>query len=348
MPTGSRESDVLLDWILESMGLVRRRQDNASEGEGALHRIMRQTILAEPLKGWTSREIGEETGLSNTGIHHQMIKLRECGLISTKIDGKWHRNVLRGGSISAAAGLIQVQARQILEIRLSELDGLIDDSESRTIIGSTEDSPPFSIRISEPGPREAGSDSTSHLVEDLGFAGENRRNGSDLARDLFVELCSCHEPITLLAISERLSTSRGRVNTIVKRMRSAGILERVPMLSRIPQDILVSLTRQFDARGEDWLISKGGLGRLEEAVSNRLLMGAKQGSLGIESVKSILSPVPIADQSVLLNTLGGRMPLGIRLSGRDSKEVRNSVIRGAERTLRRILTVANRLDDSLD
>ena len=27
MPTGSRDPDVLLDWLLDSMGLVRRRAD---------------------------------------------------------------------------------------------------------------------------------------------------------------------------------------------------------------------------------------------------------------------------------------------------------------------------------
>ena len=349
MPTGSRDPDVLLDWILDSMGLVRRRKGQF-EGEtlvGALHRIMRSTLLPAPLRGWTSRDISEETGLSNTGIHHQMLKLRECGLVSTQVDGKWHRHVLRGGSMAAAISLVQSQARQILDIRLSELDNLVEPSESRTSIESTEEGHPFSIRISEPGPRVPEADSTSILVMDLGLAGEGRVVNASLARELLLELCSSHEPFTLLAASERLSATRGRVNTVVERMRSAGFVERVPMVGRIPQDVFSSINRQHDARGPEWLTSKGGLGRLEKTVSDALVDGVKFGTLDIDLVGKILSSVPLEDQRILLNTLGGRMPLGIRLTGRDASEVRASVSKRADRTLRRLHTIANRLDDSL-
>tara|TARA_Y100001968_G_scaffold310731_1_gene331959 strand:+ start:60 stop:386 length:327 start_codon:yes stop_codon:yes gene_type:complete len=98
MPTGSRDPDVLLDWLLDSMGLVRRRADQlgGDEQTGALHRIMREALLADPLRGWDSKELGDQTGLSNTGVHHHMTKLRECGLVSTQVEGKWHRHILRG------------------------------------------------------------------------------------------------------------------------------------------------------------------------------------------------------------------------------------------------------------
>ena len=51
--------------------------------------------------------------------------------------------------------------------------------------------------------------------------------------------------MTLVALSERVSESRGRVSTCVERMRSAGLVERVPMVSRIPQDVFAGLVRQF-------------------------------------------------------------------------------------------------------
>ena len=70
MPTGSRDTGVLLDWLLDSMGLVRR---SGGDESGALHRIMREAFLTEPLRGWDSKELGDQTGLSNTGIHHQMV-----------------------------------------------------------------------------------------------------------------------------------------------------------------------------------------------------------------------------------------------------------------------------------
>ncbi len=349
MPTGSSDPDVLLDWLLESMGLVRRRQDDSS-GElhsSALHRMMRSALLSDPLKGWDSKELGDETGLSNTGVHHQISKLRECGLVSAQVDGKWHRHVLRGGSITAATRLSGSQARSVLGIRLAELSSVVNPSETRMEVDSEDDDQSFSIRISENRPRTDGITATDELARDLGLAGDSPREGDDLASRVLSDLGSRDRRVTLLALSESLSQSRGRVNTVVDRMRSSGLAERVPMIDRIPQDVFSGLMRQYDARGEGWLKTKGGLGRLDEAVSKSLIEGAAAGTLDIEGVGSILHPVPLGAQRVLLNTLGGRMPLGIRLTGQDYEGVSQRVARLADRTIRRIETVAQRLDDSL-
>jgi biotin operon repressor len=307
---------------------------------------MREAFLPEPLRGWDSKQLGDQTGLSSTGIHHQMVKLRECGLVTAKVDGKWHRHILRGGSIISAVTMVESQATAILGLRLSELAQMVETSESRMAIEAEDDEVPFSIRIAEPGPLE-GDDRASVLASDLGISGGSQQSGDNLPRDLLLELCSGHQPITLLALSERLSESRGRVSTVVERMRSAGLVERAPMTDRIAQDIFAGLIRQFDARGEDWLMSRGGLGRLEETVSGALVSGASRGKLGIEQVRDTLSPVPLADQRVLLNTLGGRMPYGFRISGADGPTVSTRVMRKAEQTLRRLRTVASRLDESL-
>ena len=130
-------------------------------------------------------------------------------------------------------------------------------------------------------------------------------------------------------------------------MRAAGIVERVPMLERLAQDIYAGLMRQSDARGEGWLMTRGGLGRLEESVSNSLIRGVRKKSLDSDKVQEILGPVDINTQRILLNTLGGRMPYGIRIGGKDGVAVREGVMRKVERTLRRMRTVAQRLDDAL-
>ena len=343
MPTGSRDIGVLLDWLLDSMGLVRR---SGGDETGALHRIMRKAFLPDPLRGWDSKQLGNQTGLSNTGIHHQMTKLRECGLVTAQVDGKWHRNILRGGSMAAATGLVESNAIAVLGLRLSELAQLVEPSETRMSIAAEEDDEPFTIRIAEPGPT-GGDDPRSALVRDLGLAGESQRDGDNLARDLLSELCSSHQPITLLALSERMSESRGRVSTVVDRMRAAGLVERAPMVDRIPQDVFAGLVRQFDARGEDWLMSRGGLGRLDAPISKALAEGAGNGSLDIEGVREILGTVPLEDQRILLNTLGGRMPYGFRMAGSDGASVSTKVTRMAERTLRRLRTVAQRLDEAV-
>ena len=343
MPTGSRDAGVLLDWLLDSMGLIRR---SGGDETGALHRIMREAFLPDPLRGWDSKQLGNQTGLSNTGIHHQMVKLRDCGLVTAQVEGKWHRNILRGGSMTAATALVESQATAILALRLSELSEMVEPSDTRMSIDAEDDEEPFSIRIAEPGPIEE-EDRISSLVRDMGLAGEGQRPGTELARDLLQEFCNSHYPITLLALSERLSESRGRVNTAVDRLRSAGIVERAPMVDRIPQDVFAGLVRQFDARGGDWLMSRGGLGRLDEEVSKALLSGVSKGSLDIHAVEVILAPVPMENQRVLLNTLGGRMPFGFRIAGANGPALSTRVMRMADRTLRRIRTVASRLDESL-
>tara|TARA_B100001287_G_scaffold42553_1_gene31657 strand:- start:9496 stop:10584 length:1089 start_codon:yes stop_codon:yes gene_type:complete len=343
MPTGSKDTGVLLDWLLDSMGLVRR---SGGDESGALHRIMREAFLTEPLRGWDSKELGDQTGLSNTGIHHQMVKLRECGLVAAQVDGKWHKHVLRGGSMAAAISLVEAQAVAVLGLRASELGEMVEASETRMAIEAEQEETPFSIRISEPGPVESDG-RASALVSDLGLAGDSQRPGSELARDILAELCSSHQPITLLALSDRLSESRGRVSTVVDRMRSAAIVERAPMVDRIPQDAFAGIVRQFDARGEEWLMTRGGLGRLEEKISKPLIEGAKSGSLDIDGVREALAPVPLEGQRILLNTLGGRLAFGYRIAGADGHSVSRSVMRRAERTLRRLRTVAQRLDESL-
>jgi DNA-binding transcriptional ArsR family regulator len=275
-----------------------------------------------------------------------MVKLRDCGLVTAQVDGKWHRHILRGGSMSAATQLVESNAIAVLGLRLSELAQMIESSETRMAIAAEEDEEPFTIRIAEPGPTE-GNDRDSALVRDLGLAGESQRGGDNLARDLMAELCSSHHPITLLALSERMSESRGRVSTVVDRMRAAGLVERAPMVDRISQDVFAGLVRQFDARGEGWLMSRGGLGRLDASVSKALVEGASKGSLDIEGVSGILGAVPLEDQRVLLNTLGGRMPYGFRMAGSDGASVSTKVMRMAERTLRRLRTVAQRLDEAI-
>ena len=64
-------------------------------------------------------------------------------------------------------------------------------------------------------------------------------------------------------------------------------------------------------------------------------------------MQKILEAVPLGSQKILLNTLGGRMPYGVRIAGRAGAAVKERVMRRADRTLRRMRTVAQRLDEAL-
>ena len=350
MPTGSRDPDILLAWLLDSMGLVRRKSDGFSvdDDQGALHRMMGLTFLAEPLRGWDAKSISDVSGLSQTGVHHQLVKLRESGLVSTQTDDRWHVYVLRGGSMSASMELISVQAKVILNQRLGALSDHVSESEERMVVPSEEEEYGFRIEVAEPRALIEDEDSLDALVRELGLNGERAKQGDGLSRKLLEELVGSGNAVSLLALSEKFGESRSRVQRSIERMRAAGIVERVPMLERLAQDIYAGLMRQSDARGEDWLMTRGGLGRVDQSVSKNLIAGVRKKSLDSDKVQEILKPVDIDVQRILLNTLGGRMPYGIRISGKDGVAVREGVMRKAERTLRRMRTVAQRLDESLD
>ena len=349
MPTGSKDPDVLLAWLLDSMGLVRSRTEGATvdEEQGAIHRIVRHTLLEEPLKGWDNSAISEFSGLSQTGVHNQMHKLREVGLISSQLQGRWHVNVLRGGSMASAVELIAVQTRAIAMMRLAELREVISDSELRMQEVGEEESQSFRIDIAEPGPTPENSDRLDCLLADLGITGDRIKKGDTVSRRVFNELASSERPLTLQTLADRTKETRSRAQRVIERLRQAGIVDRVAMRDRIAMDVYSGLVRQYTARGEDWLMGRGGLGRLDEDVSSALIKGVRKDKLSIEKVEEILSEVSIDSQRLLLNTLGGRMPYGYRIAGRNGEDVAERVMTNIDRTLRRLRTVAQRLDNSL-
>ena len=349
MPTGSKNSDVLLGWILDSLGLVKRKIESWGEEEefGALHRIMSEALLLEPLKGWDIKTLGDVCGLSQTGMHHQMLKLRESGLISSENYGRWHIYVLRGGTITSAINLMAVQAKEIIELRLLELSSHIKDSEKRMEIPSESIENNFKIRISEPSAIKIEEDKIDVLLDDLGLNGDRAKVKDDLAKRVFKELAESSNPITILSLSDKFSESRSRIRRTIDRFRNSNIIERVPMLDRIAQDIYIGMTRQYEARGEEWLFTRGGFGRINEEIAIELIDGIKNKNLDSDKVQQIILPLSVERQKILLNTLGGRMPYGYRIKGRNGEEMKENVMRSVDRTLLRLKTVAERLEKSI-
>ena len=349
MPTGSKDTQVLLEWLIDSLSLVRRKSEswNINDEPSALHRMFTGSLLIDPLRGWNTKELGDSCGLSQTAMHNQMLRLRESGLVSSELKGRWHIHVLRGGSMTTAVELLGVQARKILEIRLAELSNLIVHSDERMLTEAEDEERKFKIKIAEPSATIEGKDRIDSLVEDLGLNGERGKSDDDLAKKITIELSQSHRAITLLVLAERLDETRSRVQRVLERLLEMSIIERVAMPDRIAQDVYLGLMRQFDARGQEWLVTRGGLGRLEPRITKKIISGVKKKELSIEKIQKILEDVEIENQKLLLNTLGGRMPYGFRIAGKDGNEVRERVLNRLDRTIRRLITVANRIDDSL-
>ena len=349
MPTGSKDTQVLLEWLIDSLSLVRRKSEswNITDEPSALHRMFTGSLLIDPLRGWNTKELGDSCGLSQTAMHNQMLRLRESGLVSSELKGRWHIHVLRGGSMTTAVELLGVQARKILEIRLAELSNLIVHSDERMLTGAEDEERKFKIKIAEPSATIEGKDRIDSLVEDLGLNGERGKSDDNLAKKITIELSQSHRAITLLVLAERLGETRSRVQRVLERLLEMSIVERVAMPDRIAQDVYLGLMRQFDARGQEWLVTRGGLGRLEPRITKKIISGIKKKDLSIEKIQKILEDVEIENQKLLLNTLGGRMPYGFRIAGKDGDQVRERVLNRLDRTIRRLITVANRIDDSL-
>ena len=178
--------------------------------------------------------------------------------------------------------LLSIQARGIMELRIIELGKYIHPSKERMNFLNERGEINFRIKVSEPSPSKKGHDRLDSLIEDLGLNGGRTKNEDELAKNIFIELSSSVNPITILSIAEKLSETRSRVKRTIDRFRSSGIVERVPMFDRIAQDIFSGIMRQYNARGEDWLRTRGGLGRIDDDIANKLLNATKSKNLKTE------------------------------------------------------------------
>ena len=108
------------------------------------------------------------------------------------------------------------------------------------------------------------------------------------------------------------------------------------------------MTTQHQRRGEDWLLKKGGFQRLlNEQQQSTLLKALAKASLSVEQVEATLQGVEPREQMLLLNLLGGRLPMGYRMAGATPAAVQRQVQDRLDRVLRRMVRVAGLLDEAM-
>ena len=126
------------------------------------------------------------------------------------------------------------------------------------------------------------------------------------------------------------------------------MVERIPRTDRLAVALWNAMTTQHQRRGEDWMLKKGGFQRiLNGQQQTNLLMALKKGKLTIEEVASAMKNVDPQQQMLLLNLLGGRLPLGHRMNGEDAAQVQRNVRDSLDRVLRRMRRVAEMLESEL-
>ena len=94
-------------------------------------------------------------------------------------------------------------------------------------------------------------------------------------------------------------------------------------------------------------MKKGGLSRIDEKVANIIIKALDGGTFNVESCEKIFVSVKPKEQMVLLNLLGGKLPIGWRLCGAKSSQVCEKVLAKADRTFRRIKRVAETLEKAI-
>lgn len=93
------------------------------------------------------------------------------------------------------------------------------------------------------------------------------------------------------------------------------------------------------------MLKKGGFQRLlNTKQQSALLSKLKKGKLTVEDVESTVKSVDPSEQMLLLNLLGGRLPLGHRMAGEAPGDVARRVSERLDRVLRRMRRVADLIE----
>ena len=200
------------------------------------------------------------------------------------------------------------------------------------------------LRIKEWGPLEEGESELSRFMADVGLLGE--RPGKEIVADslsvrIFEMLLNSGAPISIDEAAKELNGPKPRVGRILERFRSTGMVERVARTDRLSTALWSAMTTQYMRRGEDWLLKKGGFERL--SVPNSLLKNLKKGTCKPETIERALKSMEAKDQMLLLNLLGGRLPLGHRLVGMDVDMLKRKSMDDLNRVIRRIEKVGETL-----
>jgi predicted transcriptional regulator len=299
--------------------------------------------------------LADELALTPASLNHHLTRLVQSGIIGYTNEGKgWRRYYLRGGSLSKAVELFANQTSIIVNQRLELIDQHWGRENPRLVLELPEnDRPPLTIGVVDHRPiaPESEENILSQWMGDFGLLGE--RPGKEIKANsisvrLFELLLSRDAPLSLDEAAEILGGQKARIGRILERFRSSGMVERIPRTDRLSVALWNAMTAQHQRRGEDWMLKKGGFQRiLNEKQQSKLLMSLKKGKLSIEEVAAEMKSVEPQQQMLLLNLLGGRLPLGHRMNGEDAAQVRRNVQDSLDRVLRRMRRVAEMLESEL-
>jgi predicted transcriptional regulator len=357
LPTSEREIDNLVGWFIDTLCLVRKRGEaTADQGRaGPVHRLLRDYLFAQPEVSWDAQMLADELALTPASLNHHLTRLVEAGIIGFSNEGKgWRRYFLRGGSLTNAIEFFGLQCETIVKQRMALLDSKWNRSNPNH--GSEPvptETPPLLIGIVDHRPLLSDSEESllSQWMGDFGLLGERpgkEAHAESISVQLFELLLSRDLPLSLDEASEILDEQKPRIGRILERFRSTGMVQRVPRIDRLNIALWSAMTAQHQRRGEDWMLKKGGFQRLlNSKQQSSILSSLKKGKLKVEEVEKGVKDISSDNQMLLLNLLGGRLPLGHRMAGYTTDEVHREISSRIDRTLRRMRRVAQLLEQSM-
>ena len=179
----------------------------------------------------------------------------------------------------------------------------------------------------------------------LGERPGKEAQANSISVQLFEVLLSRGAPLSLDEAAELVDGPKARLGRILERFRASGAVERVPRIDRLSVALWTAMLAQHQRRGEDWMLKKGGFQRLlNTKQQSALLSKLKKGKLTVEDVESTVKSVDPSEQMLLLNLLGGRLPLGHRMAGEAPGDVARRVSERLDRVLRRMRRVADLIE----
>ena len=357
LPSVDRDVDGLVEWLVDTLCLVRKRGDATADfgRAGVVHRMLRDYLVGQPTVAWDAQMLADELAQMPAALNHHLARLVETGLVGFTNEGKgWRKYYLRGGSMRHAVAHLQQHGTLVLQQRMALLDQhwrregtplpveLPQDESAPLLLGLVDHRP-----VAE----DAMGNVLSNWMNDFGLLGE--RPGQELAEDsisvrLFLTLLQRDLPLSLDEAVELHGGQKARLGRILDRFRATGMVERVPRTDRLNTALWSAMTTQHQRRGEDWLLKKGGFQRLlNEQQQSTLLKALAKASLSVEQVEATLQGVEPREQMLLLNLLGGRLPMGYRMAGATPAAVQRQVQDRLDRVLRRMVRVAGLLDEAM-
>lgn len=352
LPGNSKDPDVLISWLIDTLCLHRRRDEGVST-EGVyspIHRTLKENLFANPSIGFETRQLAEEMGLTPAAIHHHFSRLVNAGLITSTTSNGWRKYHLVGGSLTNAVENMVGRAKMVQKQRLKQLTEYWQRGENTTLEIELVDpeKPMLLLRIREWSPAEEGQSNLSVFMADSGLLGE--RPGKEIIADSitvksFEMLLNSGPPLSIDEVASGINCPKPRVGRILERFRATGLVERIARTDRLATNLWSAMNTQYLRRGEDWMLKKGGFERLN--IDNSLFKKLKKNKLTPDDVHSKIKDIEPRDQMLLLNLLGGRLPYGYRLCGSNSSMMEKRGADNLERILRRITKVAETLEKIL-